>query len=75
MVDNSNIANINLDANVVIELALNKVIELQKQVLLTEAKLISLSQEYAKLKIENEVLKNKTEEWKESTTTRKTTTK
>ena len=72
MVDNSNI---NLDANVVIELALNKVIDLQKQVLLTEAKFVSLSQEYNKLKIEYEVLKNKTEEWDESTTTRKTTTK
>lgn len=72
MADNSNI---DLDANVVIELALNKVIDLQKQVLLTEAKLISLSQEYKKLQIENEVLKNKQDEWKESSTTRKTTTK
>jgi hypothetical protein len=70
MVDNSN-----LDANVIIELALNKVIDLQKQVLLMEAKFISLSQEYNKLKIEHDVLKNKTEEWSESTTTRKTTTK
>ena len=73
MADNSNI---DLDVNVLIELALNKVIDLQKQSLLTEAKLISLSQEYKKLKIENEVLKNKQSEWKESsTTTRKTTTK
>jgi len=70
MVDNSNI-----DANVVIELALNKVIELQKQVILAEAKFIGLRQEYDKLKIEYEVLKNKTEGWNESTTTRKTTTK
>ena len=72
MADNSNI---DLDANVVIELALNKVIDLQKQVLLTEARLISLSQEYKRLQIENEVLKNKQDEWKESSTTRKTTTK
>jgi len=72
MADNSNI---DLDANVVIELALNKVIDLQKQVLLTEARLISLSQEYKRLRIENEVLKNKQDEWKESSTTRKTTTK
>ena len=73
MADNSNI---DLDANVVIELALNKVIDLQKQVLLTEAKLISLSQEYKKLQIENEVLRNKQEEWRESSTsTRKSTTK
>jgi len=70
MVDNSN-----LDANVIIELALNKVIELQKQVLLTEAKYISLSQEYNKLKIEHDVLTTKTEGWSEPTTTRKTTTK
>jgi hypothetical protein len=71
-VDNSNIE---LDANVIIELSLNKVIELQKQVLLTEAKLVSLSQEYNKLKIEYEVLKNKSNGWNESSTTKKTTTK
>jgi len=65
----------NLDANVIVELALNKVVELQKQVLLTEAKFISLRQEYDKLKIENDVLKNKSEEWESSSTTRKTTTK
>jgi len=73
MVDNSNI-----DANVVIELALNKVIELQKQVILVEAKFIGLRQEYDRLKIEYEVLKNKSDEWVEPTrvtTTRKTTTK
>jgi hypothetical protein len=51
-VDNSNI-----DANVVIELALNKVIELQKQVILTEAKFVSLRQDYDKLQIEHEVPK------------------
>ena len=65
----------NLDANVIVELALNKVVELQKQLLLTEAKFISLRQEYDKLKIENDVLKNKSEEWESSSTTRKTTTK
>ena len=73
MVDNSNI-----DANVVIELALNKVIELQKQVILAEAKFIGLRQEYDRLKIEYEVLKNKSDGWVEPTqvtTTRKTTTK
>jgi len=69
-VDNSNI-----DANILIELALNKVIELQKQVLLTETKFISLSQEYNKLKIEYDTLKNKSDEWSQSTTTRKSTTK
>lgn len=65
----------NLDANVIVELALNKVVELQRQVLLTEAKFISLRQEYDKLKIENDVLKNKSEEWESSSTARKTTTK
>jgi hypothetical protein len=71
MVDNSNI-----DANIIIELALNKIVDLQKQVLLTEAKFIGLSQEYNKLKIEHDVLMNKTQEWKESSTsTRKSTTK
>jgi|DEB0MinimDraft_6_1074348.scaffolds.fasta_scaffold210481_2 hypothetical protein len=65
----------NIDANIVIELALNKVIELQKQVILTEAKFIGLRQDYDKLKIEYEVLANKSEEWTGSTTTRKTTTK
>jgi hypothetical protein len=69
-VDNSNI-----DANVVIELAINKVIELQKQVILTEAKFVSLRQDYDRLKIEYDVLKNKSDEWSESTTTRKSTTK
>jgi hypothetical protein len=70
MVDNSNI-----DANVVIELSLNKLIELQKQVILTEAKFVSLRQAYDKLQIEYEVLKNKSDEWDSSTTTKKTTTK
>jgi len=65
----------NIDANIVIELALNKVIELQKQVILTEAKFIGLRQDYDKLKIEHEVLKNKSDEWSSSTTTRKSTTK
>jgi hypothetical protein len=70
MVDNSNI-----DANVVIELALNKLIELQKQIILTEAKYVSLRQAFDKLQIEHEVLKNKSDEWSSSTTTRKSTTK
>jgi len=70
MVDNSNI-----DANIVIEIALNKLIELQKQIILTEAKYISLRQLFDKLEIEYEVLKNKSDEWSSSTTTRKTTTK
>jgi len=68
----------NLDANIIVELAINKVVELQKQVLLTEAKFISVSQEYNKLKTEYEILKNKSDEWVESsqsTSTRKTTTK
>ena len=65
----------NIDANIVIELALNKVIELQKQVILTEAKFVSLRQDYDRLKIEYDVLKNKSDEWSESTTTRKSTTK
>ena len=68
----------NLDANIIVELAINKVVELQKQVLLTEAKFISVSQEYNKLKTEYEILKNKSDEWVESsqsTPTRKTTTK
>ena len=67
--------NSNIDANVVIELALNKLIELQKQVILTEAKFVSLRQDYDRLKIEYDVLKNKSDEWSESTTTRKSTTK
>ena len=67
--------NSNIDANVVIELAINKVIELQKQVILTEAKFVSLRQDYDRLKIEYDVLKNKSDEWSESTTTRKSTTK
>ena len=65
-----------IDANVVIELALNKVIDLQKQVILTEAKYVSLRQDFDKLKIEYDVLKNKSDSWSDSsTTTRKTTTK
>ena len=67
--------NSNIDANVVIELAINKVIELQKQVILTEAKFVSLRQDYDRMKIEYDVLKNKSDEWSESTTTRKSTTK
>ena len=67
--------NSNIDANVIIELALNKVIELQKQVILAEAKFITLGEEYKKLQIEYEALKNKSEEWTSSSTTRKTTTK
>jgi len=70
MVDNSNI-----DANVVIELALNKIIELQKQIILTEAKYITLGEDYKKLQIEHEVLKNKSEQWSSAATTRKPTTK
>jgi len=70
-VDNSNI-----DANVLIELALNKVIELQKQVLLSEARVIAVTQEYNRLKTEYDVLKNKSDDWVESSqSTRKTTTK
>jgi len=65
----------NLDANIVIELALNKVIELQKQIILTEAKYLSLRQDYSKLQIEYDVLKTKSDQWSTSTTTRKTTTK
>jgi len=65
----------NIDANIVIELALNKVIELQKQIILTEAKYVSLRQAFDKLQIEHEVLKNKSDEWSSSTTTRKSTTK
>jgi len=65
----------NIDANVVIELSLNKVIELQKQIILTEAKYVSLRQAFDKLQIEHEVLKNKSDEWSSSTTTRKSTTK
>ena len=65
-----------IDANVVIELALNKVIDLQKQVILTEAKYVSLRQDFDKLKIEYDVLKSKSDSWSDSsTTTRKTTTK
>lgn len=71
MVDNSNI-----DANVVIELALNKLVELQKQLILTEAKYVSLRQNYDRLQTEYETLKDKSEEWNSPTTsTRKTTTK
>jgi len=71
IVDNSNI-----DANVLIELALNKVIELQKQVLLSEARVIAVTQEYNRLKTEYDVLKNKSDDWVESSqSTRKTTTK
>jgi len=69
-VDNSNI-----DANIVIELALNKVIELQKQVILTEAKYISLRQDYVRLQNEYNSLSEKSNEWDKPTTTRKTTTK
>ena len=68
-------AHSDIDANVVIELSLNKIVELQKQVILTEAKYVSLRQSFDKLQIEYDVLKNKAEEWSESTTTRKTTTK
>jgi hypothetical protein len=68
-------AHSDIDANVVIELSLNKVIELQKQIILTEAKYVSLRQAFDKLQIEHEVLKNKSDEWSSSTTTRKTTTK
>ena len=69
-------AHSDIDANVVIELALNKVIDLQKQVILAEAKYISLRQDFDKLKIEYDVLKNKCDSWSDSsTTTRKTTTK
>lgn len=69
-------AHSDIDANVVIELALNKVIDLQKQVILAEAKYISLRQDFDKLKIEYDVLKNKSDSWSDSqTTTRKTTTK
>ena len=67
--------NSNIDANVVIELALNKLIELQKQVILTEAKYISLRQDYVRLQNEHEKLKEKSNEWSDSTTTRKSTTK
>ena len=73
MADNSNI-----DANVVIELALNKVIELQKQVILTEAKFVSLRQDYDRLKNEFEIYKIEKEKgsgWEQSPTTRKSTTK
>jgi len=69
MVDNSNI-----DANIVIELALNKIIELQKQVILTEAKLIGLRQDYDKLQTQYKLLKNKSDEW-DNSTIKKTTTK
>ena len=68
-------AHSDIDANVVIELSLNKVIELQKQIILTEAKYVSLRQAFDKLQIEHEVLKNKSDEWSSSTTTRKSTTK
>ena len=67
--------NSNIDANVVIELALNKLIELQKQVILTEAKYISLRQDYVRLQNEHEELKEKSNEWSTPTTTRKSTTK
>lgn len=67
--------NSNIDANVVIELALNKLIELQKQVILTEAKYISLRQDYVRLQNEHEKLKEKSDEWSAPTTTRKSTTK
>ena len=67
--------NSNIDANIVIELALNKVIELQKQVILTEAKYISLRQDYVKLQNEHEKLKEESNAWGSSTTTRKSTTK
>jgi len=74
MADNSNI-----DANIVIEIALNKVIELQKQVILMESKYITLQQDYKKVQMEYQVLKSKSEESEKwdapSTTTRKTTTK
>lgn len=60
-----------IDANIVIEIALNKVIELQKQIILSEAKYISLRQDFDRLNVEYDSLKKKFE----SSTPTKTTNK
>jgi NAD-dependent DNA ligase len=65
-----------LDANVVVELALNKVVELQRQIILTDAKYVTLRQDYDRVVKELQSLQTKFNELDtDSSLTRKTATK
>ncbi len=65
-----------LDANVVVELALNKVVELQRQIILTDAKYVTLRQDFDKVVKELQSLQIKYNELSaDSSSTRKTVTK
>jgi len=65
-----------LDANVVVEIALNKVVELQRQIILTDAKYITLRQDFDRVVKELQILQVKYNELVDnSSTTRKTVTK
>jgi hypothetical protein len=70
-------AHSDLDANVVIELALNKVVELQRQIILTDAKYVTLRQDFDRVSHELAILKLEYEKLADSgiSTSRKTTTK
>jgi len=65
-----------LDANIVVEIALNKVVELQRQIILTDAKYITLRQDFDRVVKELQILQVKYNELVDnSSTTRKTVTK
>lgn len=65
-----------LDANVVVELALNKVVELQRQIILTDAKYVTLRQDFDRVVKELQSLQTKYNELTvDSSSTRKTVTK